>query len=81
MFIGLYTLYGGILLTYDNIPAGFRWIYYTNPGQLFTAHHIDVACFSERSGKHLAYTMFRFPVAQQERAVCITCVDLAVLQG
>lgn len=34
MFIGLYLLYGGILLTYDNIPAGFRWIYYTNPGQL-----------------------------------------------
>lgn len=38
MFIGLYTLYGGILLTYDNIPAWFRWIYYTNPGRLVSMH-------------------------------------------
>lgn len=33
MFLGLYTLYGGILLPYENIPAGFRWVYYTNPGR------------------------------------------------
>jgi len=33
MFLGLYTLYGGILLPYENIPAGFQWVYYTNPGR------------------------------------------------
>lgn len=34
MFLGLYTLYGGIVIVYENIPATFKWVYYTNPGQL-----------------------------------------------
>ena len=35
MFLGLYTLYGGIVIVYENIPACFKWVYYTNPGQCF----------------------------------------------
>lgn len=33
ILLGLYTLYGGIILPYEDIPAGFRWVYYTNPGR------------------------------------------------
>lgn len=33
MFLGLYTLYGGIVIVYENIPACFKWVYYTNPGR------------------------------------------------
>ena len=33
ILVALYTLYSGVILLYDNIPAGFLWVYYTNPGR------------------------------------------------
>lgn len=60
MCIGLYTLYGGILLTYDSIPAGCSWIYYTNPGRSgltcdsFGCRTQPIACFSKTANKRWA---------------------------
>ncbi|CAM9750666.1 unnamed protein product [Ectocarpus sp. 12 AP-2014] len=35
MLLGLYYTFSGVLVTFENVPRGFLWVYYTNPATWF----------------------------------------------
>lgn len=43
VLLGLYTIYSGVITTFDSTPAGLLWVYYTNPGAVYRLG--DSCCF------------------------------------
>lgn len=34
LLAGLHTVFSGVMTTFDSVPEGFLWVYYTNPGSV-----------------------------------------------